>query len=97
MMSLYLTYLFLDPRTYFYTIANFIGTDWTKLAAKLDLDINVNIIKAENVQIFDQVIEFLKKWFDKNHPRSTATKLKKTLHEIDKSFIANMICNIDVA
>ena len=73
-----------DIKRSFCTIADGIGVEWTNLAALLDPDIDVTVIKENNSQVFNQVISFLNKWYNK-YPEASLGQLTTALKEIDRN------------
>lgn len=80
-------YLATDLSEYFFYIANRIGNDWTKLAAVLDVSIDIKTIQAENKSIFDQAMDFLKKFYNKHRHEASLDQVKKALQKIDRGDI----------
>ncbi|RDD37135.1 Nephrocystin-3 [Trichoplax sp. H2] len=83
-----------EVRDYFDPIASSIGTDWTKLAVKLDSNIDIDKIKNENPnQAFHQTMDFLNIWYKKNYPDVSHYQLQRALRQIARDDIAIKIGN----
>ncbi|EDV20526.1 uncharacterized protein TRIADDRAFT_61019 [Trichoplax adhaerens] len=72
------------PQCYFFKISKHIGIDWTKLAAKLDANIDVDTIKVENQTVFDRALKLLNEWFNRNCSSNATQNLITALRDIDR-------------
>ena len=80
-----------DPRKYFYTVAEGVGITWTQLVGRLNIRIDVQVIAAENHQIYDQAIAGLNKWYNMEGNKATTARLLQALHDIGKSNVVDDI------
>ncbi|EDV19843.1 uncharacterized protein TRIADDRAFT_61714 [Trichoplax adhaerens] len=76
-----------DSKYHFFQIANRIGLDWTRLAARLDRSIDVDVIKEQDNRIFDRAMKFLDTWYDRNFPNVNVDQLKAALERIGRNDI----------
>ncbi|RDD43187.1 Nephrocystin-3 [Trichoplax sp. H2] len=82
-----------DITRYFFTIAEFIGTDWTRLAARLDSQIDISPIKRQNSEVFDQTIAFLQIW-RRQHKNATTKELLDAFQDLRRKDIISKIENM---
>ncbi|EDV22014.1 uncharacterized protein TRIADDRAFT_59576 [Trichoplax adhaerens] len=73
----------------YFIVCDKIGLDWTKLAAFLDSDINLDtIIYQHGHSVFNQTKAFLDIWSQKNPTKATISVLESALRTIYRNDIA---------
>lgn len=82
----------LDPRPFFYEVANKIGNHLARLATRLDYEIYNYEINGDSCSSFEKAIKFLTRWYQKYVDQATINKLINTLVEIKRKDIAKEIC-----
>ena len=80
-----------DPRKYFHTVAKGVGIEWTELVGNLNSEIDVEVIAAQNHQIYDQAIAALTEWYNMERNKPTTVHLLQALHDIGKSNVVDDI------
>ncbi|RDD36912.1 hypothetical protein TrispH2_011164 [Trichoplax sp. H2] len=76
-----------NVKGYFYTVADKIGNDWTRLAGKLNENIDVGVIAEEQSVVFNRAKAVLSKWYNMSGNEATTEALVKVLIAIERKDI----------
>ena len=72
-------------------VAKGVGIKWTELVGSLNTQIDVEVIAAQNHQIYDQAIAALNEWYNMERNKPTTVHLLQALHDIGKSNVVDDI------